>query len=218
MCKARISLHYPVVEILSGLVFAFVPFWVHISYFSGAAEIFAIRALWVMVFLTLLLIAAIDARTNLIPDEANIFLAVLGVFIAVFSMDFDLGKGSFIGSYSLLFGLGQNIFVNRLAAVFAAALLFGVIILISRGRAMGLGDLKLALALAVIFGWPDTVLAIMFAFVVGALFAGGAILVHKKTMKSFVAFGPFLAVGSGLIFFFGFQILQAYFRLFEIFP
>ena len=70
------------------------------------------------------------------------------------------------------------------------------------GKGMGMGDLKLMFSLGFVFGWPDIALVIAIAFVVGALF-GGILLLGKLNLKSAIPFGPFIVVGSLLVFFFG---------------
>lgn len=220
-CKARIGLQYPLVEILSGLIFVFAPYAVsklfYVFGFNLAGWLFlSFSALWTLALLTLLVIAVIDIRLRLIPDEANIFLAVLGIiFIILKSLGAEgITGGSFVGSYALIFGFHGNIYLSHGAAFLFGAVFFGFLIAITRGRGMGMGDLKLAAALGVLFGWPDVALIVALAFIMGAVVGLGAIILGKKGMKSFLPFGPFLVAGAALVFFFGYPILAAYFGLF----
>ncbi|MBI5401299.1 prepilin peptidase, partial [Candidatus Wolfebacteria bacterium] len=121
---------------------------------------------------------------------------------------------SFLGHYSLLFGSLGNIWVNHIIAAVLAMAFFGLIIGISRGRGMGIGDLKLGGALGLIFGWPDILLVLALSFIVGAAVSVVLILKKTKTMKDIVPFGPFLAIGGALTFFLGYNIINAYFKLF----
>jgi leader peptidase (prepilin peptidase) / N-methyltransferase len=225
-CKARLSLQYPISELLSGLIFILVPYQLatyNLSTGGGSAFGGQLTILpyvlhltsYVLVFLTLLLISLIDFRLNLIPDEANIFLVFLGFFLTATSYKLQ-ATSSFLGSYSLLFGFQNNIWLNHLFALLVGALFFGLIILITRGRAMGMGDLKLAAALGFIFGWPDIILIITLAFIIGSIFGVGLMVLKKKNMKSFVPFGPFIALATAVVFFFGYQIMDWYFSLFRI--
>lgn len=212
-CRAPIRWHYPLVELTSGLIFVLVPGVVTSPYLSPAFFA-ASAALWVLVFLTLLVVAAIDLRLNIIPDEANIFLVLLGIMLAVLSArDFGPAEGSFLGGYALLFGLRESLVLNRIFATGLALAFFGLIVGLTRGRGMGLGDVKLALALALVFGWPDGLILTLLAFILGSVFGGGALLLRKKKMGSFLPFGPFLALGSALTFFMGRAILAGYFGL-----
>lgn len=215
-CRTRLSLQYPLVEILCGLIFVFVPR----TLFAGSVlpltvSQYAGIASWILVFLTLLLVTLIDLRLYIIPDEANIFLVILGIAILIAGVPpFGVLSGSFLGPYALIFGLREGIFVNRFIAVFSAALLFGGLVFVTRGKGMGMGDVKLAAALAVVLGWPDILLSIILAFIIGSFFGLAAILARRKSWKSALPFGPFLALGATLVFFCGEELVRGYFSLF----
>ena len=81
---------------------------------------------------------------------------------------------------------------------------------------MGLGDLKLVAALGLIFGWPDILMVLFLAFIIGALISVIFLLLKKKSMKDMVPFGPFLVMGAVLTFFFGERIISGYFSLFGL--
>ncbi|MBI2033632.1 MAG: prepilin peptidase [Candidatus Liptonbacteria bacterium] len=218
-CKAKLSLEYPLVEILCGLIFVFVPFQVltpsNIQHLTSYLAAF----LWILVFLTLLLITLIDLRLNLIPDEANIFLVILGVLLIILTAShFSLAEGSFLGPYAAITGLRQNIWLNHLIAAISSGLFFGLLIVITRGRGMGGGDLKLGAALGVVFGWPDILAILASAFIIGSLFSLVWILRRKKTLKSAMPFGPFLAIASVLIFFFGGDLARLYLKFLNFIP
>ena len=80
-CKARLSIQYPIVELLYGATFVLVPwraaaFMVHGPASSRTAFL---PALWILVFSSLFLIALIDLRTGIIPDELNVTLGILAI-------------------------------------------------------------------------------------------------------------------------------------------
>jgi len=217
-CHARLTVQYPAVEILSGLILVFVPSQVAAIFNQflvlSAWELFTLQGVWVLAFLAILLISMIDFRLRLIPDELNLFVALVGVAGIFLSADaFGQVGGSFVGHYGALFGIRDNIWLNHGFGLFAAALFFGLVILLTRGRAMGLGDLKLAAALGMLFGWPDVLAIMIFAFIIGSLVGICAIALQKKTMKSFIAFGPFLGVSAVFVFFYGFSFFDWYFSL-----
>lgn len=206
-CGMRISWQYPIVELASGFSFL-LPLYFHNP---------TVGAVWVVVFLTFILIWSVDYRLYLIPDELNIILAICGAVLAYLnSGQFGEFQGSSIGSYAALFGLRQNIWINHLAGALFGISIVGLIIILSRGKGMGMGDLKLMGALGLIFGWPDILFLFMFGSVVGALVSVFLMILKKKTMKSFVPFGPFLVLGAVLLFFFGEAILRSYFEVFRL--
>lgn len=145
----------------------------------------------ILVILILLLISLIDLRLSIIPDQLNLLLAFLGLAMII------------------LFPGQQNVLDKFLGAGVGLAV-FGLIILISRGQAMGMGDLKLAGALGLLFGWPKILAIIMIAFVVGGLFAALALFFGKKGMKDAIPFGPFLSTAAIVVIFCGDVIVNWY--------
>ncbi len=156
----------------------------------------------------------------IIPDQINFFLVVLGIILVFFEKKLNIfdsfGGGSFLGHYSLLLGFRSDILINRSAVVIFGIVFFGLIILISRGRGMGMGDLKLSIPLGLIFGWPDVLLIVTLAFVIGSVFSIILIISKGKRLKDAIPFGPFLVVGSAVVFFAGYAIVNGYFKLFGI--
>lgn len=232
-CKKPISLQYPIIEILSGLIFILVPLFIKknaIIFFSNPAmvldslffaniwqNIFIFA--WILVFIQLVILFMIDKRKMIIPDETNLIIALLGILVSMAFIhvgQFNDFGGSFIGGYASLFGFRDNIIINRLIAIAFSTLFLGGIILFSRGRGMGMGDLKLAIALSFCFGWPDIVLILMLSFIIGAIATVPLIFKKQKGMKSKVPFGPFIAISAIIVFFFGTPILNIYFNLFAI--
>ena len=215
-CGVKLSWQYPIVELLSGLIFVAIPFYLVNPQLLLASGywLMAIIAIWILIFLSFLLLSVIDLRHFIIPDSINIFLALLGI-VLIF-----INSGSFVdsylGYYNLLFGEIGNIWLNHFFAAFVGMAFFGLIIAITRGRAMGWGDFKLAGALGLIFGWPDTIIVLFSSFIVGALFSLPFLLLRKRKMKDLVPFGPFMAAGAALIFFLGFNIVDWYFKLFSL--
>ncbi len=223
-CGHKLSWQYPIVEILSALIFVAVPLQIFNFQFSIFNEFsnysitqLLITVIWIFIFLLFLLLAIIDFHHYIIPDEINILLAVFGIIlIPLTTYNLQLTT-SFIGHYSLLFGSLGNIWVNHIIAAVLAMAFFGLIIAISRGRGMGVGDLKLGGALGLIFGWPDILFVLALSFIVGAAIGIILMLNKTKTMKDIVPFGPFLVIGSALVFFFGFQIVNLYFKFFGLY-
>ena len=204
-CGAGISRQYPLVEFLSGLIFL-LPL-----YFAGIEG-----WIWLAAFLVFLLIAAVDYRLYIIPDELNLVLVGLGALRVgweYFYGTFGELQGSFLGNYALLFGLRQNVFINHLTGLAAGALIIGLIVAITRGKGMGIGDLKLAGALGFLFGWPDIVLLLALSFIIGSLASIFLLIRRLKGMKDVVPFGPFLVSGAAVLVFWGKPILDFYFSL-----
>lgn len=195
-CRARIGFQYPLVEILSGCIFAFVPM---VFMYEPV-----LSALWIAAFELILLISYIDVRLQIIPDELTLLLTAVGIFYGIVLVGYlGMANVSFIASYAVPFGFQQNFWINRLVGIAVGAGFFALLILITRGKGMGWGDMKLGAPLGLLFGWPDIVLLYASAFISGAIAGVLFLALRKKNMKSALPFVPFLALGAALIFFFG---------------
>lgn len=226
-CGHRISLQYPIIELLTALIFVAVPLQIGNSLrlvsgggipllFDGAL---LLSVLWIAVFVLFLVLAVIDLKHMIIPDSINVALATLGGAIAgvtQWTHGFGPFQGSFIRHYAMIFGLRDGIWGNHLFAMFVGFAFFGGIIMVSRGRAMGWGDFKLAGALGLIFGWPDIALVFALSFIVGSIISVGLMIRGSKHMKDAIPFGPFLVIGASTVFFFGFQLISLYLGLFSL--
>ncbi|MFH0739912.1 MAG: A24 family peptidase [bacterium] len=103
--------------------------------------------------------------------------------------------------------------LNSIIAIVVSAGFFFLIWLVSRGRWMGFGDVKLALFMGLFLGWPNILIALFFAFISGSVIGLILIALQKKKMKSQVPFGPFLIAGTFVGLFWGEKIISWYLNL-----
>jgi prepilin signal peptidase PulO-like enzyme (type II secretory pathway) len=170
--------------------------------------------LWVVTFEALLVMAVIDIRLGIIPDEVSVFLGIVGIFIAILSAGyFGAANHSQLGPYALIFGWQGNVLLAKIIGAAFGGIFFAALIAVTRGRGMGMGDLKLAIPLGLLFGWPDILFVLVFAFIIGAVTGIFTIIRGKNSMKGTLPFGPFLALGAATVFFWGPQIFTWYFSL-----
>ena len=215
-CKKRLSLQYPLVEIITGLVFVLVPETLGIT---------VPGLIWLAAFSVFIVISIIDFRLKLIPDELNILIALLGLtligyyfFTDTFGLHGGQVNGSFLGSYAVTFWFAKgNIFINYLAGFAIGMCSLGLVYLLTMGKGMGFGDVKLSAALGILMGWPDILVAIILAFFTGAATGLLLIFLGQKKLKGAIPFGPFIVLGVTLVFLFGYDILNGYFSLFNVF-
>ncbi len=80
--------------------------------------------------------------------------------------------------------------------------------LVTKGKGMGFGDVKLSFTIGFLLGWRAGFLALYFAFVIGALVGLFLIVLKKKKLRSKIAFGPFLVVGVIIMMFYQDEILK----------
>jgi leader peptidase (prepilin peptidase)/N-methyltransferase len=211
-----LSKQYFFVELLSGFLVAgvvsvvFNPLW-------SLSFSFLISCLWIFVFELLLLMTLIDIRLQIIPNEVVVLLVVLGVVLGFFlRFQFGLFGNSLFGPYAGIFGGQDSLIFNRTIGALSGFLLFLFLFFVTRGRGMGLGDVKLVFALGIVFGWPDVLLISTIAFIIGACFGLVQIFRGVYRMKSFLPFGPFLAIASFVSFFWGEFLIRTYCSFFGI--
>jgi prepilin signal peptidase PulO-like enzyme (type II secretory pathway) len=106
--------------------------------------------------------------------------------------------------------------LNYLLAVLIGSGFFLAIFLVSKGVAMGFGDVKLAILLGLLLGFPNILVGLFLAFFFGAIIGIIMMFFGKKGFKSEIPFGPFLITGTFLAMFWGQQIISWYLNLFKI--
>ncbi|MDO8669037.1 MAG: A24 family peptidase, partial [Candidatus Buchananbacteria bacterium] len=142
-----------------------------------------------------------DLKHYIIPDKVVYSaIAVSGIWYLV--------SGIFLDIYT------RYEILNTIYSAFGAASFFLAIVLISRGKWMGVGDIKLAFLMGLILGWPNISVALFLAFLIGAIIGVGLMIFGKKTIKSEVPFGPFLVAGTFIALFFGREIINWYVQSF----
>lgn len=223
-CSYKLSWQYPVVEFLTGALTAAIPLFFYQRFaiaLVAAAGVsllgfYLFTALWLIAAYTFIVLSVIDLKYTIIPDASNVLLGFLGMGVVGLKTIYSsllTYHGSFLGNYAVLFPLSDSILIQALIAVGFGGALFGGIILFTRGRGMGLGDLKLVIPLGLLLSWPDIVLALAASFIIGAVISLLLMATRRKSFKDGVPFGPFLAISVFVVMFFGETIMNWYFSL-----
>jgi leader peptidase (prepilin peptidase)/N-methyltransferase len=182
-CKAAISIRYPVVELLTGvLALAACLFY---GYTLAAIAAFGIWCL-------LAVISFIDLEHTIIPNGMVIALAALSVVFAVFSFNDITLLARIIGFFSVSFPM------------------FFIAMLIR--DAFGGGDVKLSAVCGFLLGWQMALLAIFIAILLGGC-QGMYIKYIKRAGNKHIAFGPYICLGVFIAFIWGEEILRWYLGL-----
>jgi len=95
-----------------------------------------------------------------------------------------------------------------LPAAVVSFLFFLLIFLITKGKGMGFGDIKLAFLLGLILGFPKAVVCFYLAFLTGGIVGIILILAKKAKMGQKIAFGPFLVAAFAITFLWGKELLK----------
>jgi prepilin signal peptidase PulO-like enzyme (type II secretory pathway) len=178
--------------------------------------------IWFFYAAVLIALSVIDLRQYLLPDKIIFpamgiaLLANLGFYgLSISSGFFPKAGLNFLGPYADLINGHFNILTSAiLGALVLSAFLF-LIYILSRGRAMGLGDVKLAALIGLMVGLASGIAALIIAFIIGAVVSLAIVLVRKKKLKDAVPFGPFLTVGVLSVIFLGETLLNFYCSLFN---
>jgi prepilin signal peptidase PulO-like enzyme (type II secretory pathway) len=203
-CGKHISWQYPLVEICTGCIFLAI---FQFSLPAGRQEFsifnqfvnfqFLISLLYLFIIASLLIIIFIfDLKWYLIPDKVLFWAVGITASFHLYSFIFDLYPRGQI-SNSLFSALGASGF-------------FLAIFLLTRGKAMGFGDVKLAFFMGLFLGWPKIITALFLAFLIGAIIGLILMIGKKKHLKSEVPFGPFLITGLFIALFWGEKIFNYY--------
>lgn len=145
---------------------------------SAVFFVFAPSIAWLVALEIFLVLAVIDLQQLLIPDGLLIILAVLAIVMRIASHP-----------------------VNLLSAV-AGGGFFLMLWLVSRGKWIGFGDVKLGAVLGLLFGFPGTAVVIYGGIILGGLIGIVLLLSGKANRKTAVPLGTFLAVAAMAYIFF----------------
>lgn len=202
-CQKQISWRYPLVEVSVALASTLLVFvstrCFSLNLINQAPICDWMGALWTLSYFYYLFIAVIfvsvfvvDLRDKIILDQ----LSFWGFGLSVFFLIFFRGPDFF-----------ENIFAGLVAALFLL-----LIHLVTRGRGMGLGDVKFALFAGTLLGWPETLTWLFLSFLTGAAIGSILIMVKKANLKTQIAFGPFLVAAAFVAFIFGHWLVNIFFK------
>jgi leader peptidase (prepilin peptidase) / N-methyltransferase len=205
-CKTKISPMYPLVELLTGLLFlgCFYAFGLSVD----AAKWAAFSAIMVVLVFT-------DYRERILPDVVNFTGFAIGLIFSLFTKPTD-GTALWLANH--LFDYPPPAPVLSLAdALLGAAVGGGLLWLVSeayfklRGReGMGLGDVKMMLMAGAFLGAKRTLLTILAGSLLGSVLGVAIILARRKDADYELPFGTFLGAGALLVVFFGTPLVNWY--------
>lgn len=192
-CKAKISVQYPIVEAINGIMYALI-FWficdadpvnfAYIGYFAA--------------FSALLVTSVIDWRTMEIPDSMWITVLIGGVVTYISELVSE--------------GFDLNCLLERVIGFFAASGILLLLAFITKGG-MGGGDIKLMAACGFLLGWKVVLLSLVMGGVIGTLYIIFTAVKNKGKVPRKVPFAPHLSLAVVICMFIGTQIISWYLAL-----
>ena len=180
-CKTKISIQYPIIEGLNGILYVLV-FWV-----NG----FTIESLlYCLMFSALITLSVIDFRTYEIPFGINLFILTLGL---------------------IRVALDYRNFLNYLIGFLCVSGFLYLLFLLTKGRGIGGGDIKLMAVSGLMIGWKCNLLALAFGCIIGSVIH----IIRMKVSKEdhVLALGPYLSVGIMIAALWGYDLIEWYFAV-----
>ena len=187
-CKTRISIQYPLVELLSGVLSAIIV-W---KFGPSLTALAGLALTW-----TLIALSGIDFRTQLLPDQLTLPLLWLGMVLSLLPM-FVIAPSAIVGAAIGYLSLWSVYWVFKL---------------LTGKEGMGHGDFKLLAALGAWMGPVALLPIILLSSLIGAIIGGTLIALRRHEREIPMPFGPFIAAAGWVWFVAGHSLLQGYMQL-----
>ena len=186
-CGHSISVQYPLVEFITGIIFlvAFTPLP------SSLVELLQ-TVLSIAIACVLIVLAVIDSKSYLLPDFFIIILSVL------------------IGLALLL--AWPPVWSSVLVGALSGSGLLLLVWLLTRGKGIGLGDVKLMVPLGALLGVTGSIVVVWLSFIIGGVVGVWLLSLGRAHLKTAIPFGPFLC-GSAIVVLLAPAIIDALYRL-----
>lgn len=189
-CNALISYNYPLVEGITGVLFA-LAFFVAYPY-TTSMEMFSLIVTWIFIA-TLIIIFFYDLRWYLILD-------IVTIPVIVFAFVANVVLGEVWWKLLLAAAIGGGFFLLQF--------------LVSKGRWIGGGDIRLGVLMGVMVGFPMILVAMMAAYLIGTIISLPLVFLGNKQMGDKIPFGTFLALATVITLLYGNNILAWYLTFF----
>ena len=184
-CGAKISLRYPLVELICCVSSVYVAWRFGLSFQTVGALVFT----WIIIALTF-----IDLDYQLLPDNLTLLLVWVGLFLSIFSV----------------FTNSHNAIIGAMAGYLVFAIVQWFFHLLTGKVGMGQGDYKFLAGLGAYLGWQQLPVIILMASIIGIIF-GVTHMAIKREFKSIpLPFGPYLAVAGWISLMWGKEIVSLY--------
>lgn len=179
-CKSTLSWQYPLVEFLTGILF--------VISFLLSGSVYDVQAIvqfviLISIFSTFLALSIMDSKYGILSDKLVIFSTILSLILLSFQP-------------SLLLS-------HVITGMICFVVLF-LLLLITKGKGIGFGDVKLSFVMGLLLGYPSIIVAFYLAFLTGGCVALILVIAKKKKLVGgTIAFGPFLLLGTYISWYFG---------------
>lgn len=196
-CHKHISLQYPLVELFTALVFI-------VSYIYWPIPIKGVQVLifilWLAVVIGLVALIIYDIKWMILPNSIVFSLIAVGLLMAIINLLNAQNKGTMT--------------LNYIGACAISGGIFYVIYVLSKGKWIGGGDVKLGLLLGLLVATPEKAFLLLFlASLIGSIVSVPLMLSGKMKRQTLIPFGPFLIISCFVIELVGSNILHWYMHM-----
>ena len=181
-CKEKISIQYPLIELTNAVLYVLV-------FLKYQYSLDTIKFMVLVSFL--IVIGVIDLKTKFVYNSTMILMGIVAVIFLIT----DYAK---LKSFPM-----DNILGGILGLV-----IIGLIVFITRG--MGEGDIEIAAISGLFLGLKGEVFMLFFAVILGGIVGAIILIVKRKSGKTEMPFGPFLATAAIIAIFYGNFIINEY--------
>lgn len=180
-CQTKLSLQYPLIEGMNGALYVVV-------ILANGWNLLSV--IYCLLTSALIILSVIDFRTYLIPNQINAFILALGIITVI--LDREHATGHLIG----MVGISGFLLI---------------LYLLTAGRGIGGGDIKLMAAAGLITGWQISILSFLTGCILGSV-------IHLIRMKVSgaehkLALGPYLSMGIWISLLFGSPVIHWYLQI-----
>lgn len=214
-CAKPISWQYPLVELVTALLFLYgyyynfqLPIYNFQSIFNY--QILNLLKIWFLIAV-MMVVFVIDLRWYLILDVVSLPASaiILGLNLLIGNTTYNLCR------WENLWSCNQFSWSGLLISGIIGLGFFLLQFLVSNGKWIGGGDIRLGLLMGLALGWPYIIVAIFMAYIAGSIFGLSMMAVGKKEWGSKLPFGCFLAPATIVTLFWGRAILYWYVNIFS---
>jgi len=186
-CRQAISIRYPLIELLTGVMSAVIAWHFGFGWQAGTALLLS----WALIALSM-----IDSDHQLLPDAIALPFLWLGLTLSLFPVFADM-RSSLIGA---------------IAGYLSLWTVYQLFKLLTGKEGMGFGDFKLLAVLGAWLGWQSLPMIILLSSAVGAVLGGAMIVIQGRDRAQPIPFGPYLAIAGWIALLWGERISSAYLR------
>jgi len=192
-CRGKIGVTALLLEI--GTAAAFIISFLYWSLGWSALAI-ALFVIWLLIVVIMTALLVYDARWHLLPNRLILPLIILAVIFATVS--------NLVVRHVNVVEFATSVFYGMMPITG----LYGALWSVSRGKWVGLGDVKLGIAVGLLVGWQGALIVLVMANCFGTLAMIPMLLRRKVKMNSQIAFGPFLIIATFIVVIFGEIIVE----------